>query len=93
MIMDGARWHTSRELRLPHNMHILYLPPYSPELNPVEDLWDEIRGKYFPNRVFAAIESLEVHLMHSLATLEHDGERVRSITRWDWIINTIVNAE
>ena len=93
MIMDGAGWHTSRELLLPHNMRILCLPPYSPELNPVEYLWDEIREKYFPNRVFATIESLEIHLMQSLATLEQDGERVKSITGWDWIINASLNAE
>jgi len=93
MIMDRAGWHTSKELRLPDNMHILYLPPYSPELNPVEYLWDEIREKDFPNLVFATIESLEVHLMHSLATLERDGKRVKSITGWDWIINAILNAD
>ena len=58
-----------------------------PDRNPVEYLWDEMREKYFSNLAFATIESLAVHLMHSLATLERDGERVRSITGWDWIIN------
>jgi transposase len=86
MIMDGAGWHTSRALRQPDNMQILYLPPCSPELNPVEYLRDEIREKYFSNLVFATIESLEVHLMHSLATLEQDRKRVRSITGWEWIV-------
>jgi hypothetical protein len=92
MIMDGAGWHTARDLRLPGNMHILFLPPYSPELNPVEYLWDDIREKDFPNRAFDTIESLEVNLMYSLARLEQNGERVKSITGWDWIVNAILNA-
>lgn len=92
MIMDGAGWHTARKLRVPDNMHIRYLPPYSPELNPVEYLWDDIREKHFSNHVFATITALEVHLMHSLAGMEKDHERVRSITGWDWIIDSIVNA-
>ena len=43
MIMDGAGWHTANDLQIPETMHILYLPPYSPELNPVEHLWDDLR--------------------------------------------------
>ena len=92
MIMDGAGWHTAKNLQVPDNMHLLSLPPYSPELNPVEYLWDDLREKAFPNHVFATITALEVHLMHSLARMEEDHERVRSITGWDWIINAILNA-
>ena len=93
MLMDQAAWHTAKELRIPENIHILFLPPYSPELNPVEYLWDEIREKDFPNLVFATIESLEIHLMHGLAALERDSIRVQSITGWDWILNAILNAD
>jgi transposase len=92
MIMDGAGWHTAKNLDIPDNMHILYLPPYSPELNPVEYLWDDIREKDFSNKVFVTITALEVHLMHSLAKMEENHERVQSITGWDWIINSILNA-
>ena len=59
MIMDGAGWHTAKKLHAPHNMLILYLPPYSPELNPVEYLWDDIREKDFSNRVFADMTALK----------------------------------
>jgi transposase len=38
LVMDGASWHKSRSLNLPENVEIIYLPPYSPELNPVERL-------------------------------------------------------
>uniref|UniRef100_UPI00187264F1 transposase n=1 Tax=Acidithiobacillus thiooxidans TaxID=930 RepID=UPI00187264F1 len=47
MIMDGAGWHKSHHLQLPENLRLLFLPPYSPELNPQEHLWDELREKYF----------------------------------------------
>ena len=92
MIMDGAGWHTARDLQIPENMHVLFLPPYSPELNPVEHLWDDLREKDFWNRIFATIEALEIHLMHSLARMETDHERVQHITGWEWIVDAILNA-
>lgn len=49
MVLDGAGWHQSESLRLPTNLRLLKLPPYSPERNPVEHLWDELREKYFCN--------------------------------------------
>ena len=92
MIMDGASWHPAKNLRATNNMLILYLPPYSPELNPVEYLWDDIREKDFSNRVFADMTALEDRLMNSLAKMEGDRRRVRSITGWEWIITAILNA-
>ena len=52
LIMDQAGWHKSRALLLPENISVLLLPPYSPELNPVERLWAYLRGHYLSNRVF-----------------------------------------
>ena len=89
MIMDGAGWHKSRSLVPPENIKLLVLPPYSPELNPVENLWEEIREKGFHNRVFNNITTLEDHLVESLAALEADHDKVHSIVAWPWIINAI----
>jgi transposase len=47
---DGAGWHQAADLKVPDNMRPVRLPPYSPELNPVDHLWDEIREKWFPDR-------------------------------------------
>ena len=55
MILDGAGWHTSRLLTVPDNMRLIPWPPYSPELNPTEYLWDELREKSFHNRVFIVL--------------------------------------
>ncbi len=52
LIMDQAGWHKSRGLRVPDNLTILYLPPYSPELNPVERLWAYLRDHFLSNRAY-----------------------------------------
>lgn len=90
MILDGAGWHKAGTLIPPENMKLLHLPPYSPELNPVEHLWDELREKYFHNKVFDSIFSLEKHLESSLLSMELDQQKVRSIVAWPWIINALL---
>jgi transposase len=52
LIMDQAGWHKSRNLVLPESITVLYLPPYSPELNPVERLWAYLRSHYLSNRAY-----------------------------------------
>jgi transposase len=89
MILDGAGWHKSGQFPLPANLRLLSLPPYAPELNPVEHLWDELREKSFHNRVFDSLDALEDHLEHALRNLEKDPARVHSITGWSWIINAL----
>ena len=89
MVLDGAGWHQSQSLKLAENLRLLKLPPYSPELNPAEHLWDELREKSFHNRVFESIDALELHLADSLRDMELDQQRVRSIVAWPWIINSL----
>lgn len=52
LVMDQAGWHKSRGLKIPENITVLLLPPYSPELNPVERLWAYLRSHYLANRVY-----------------------------------------
>lgn len=54
MQVDQAGWHRSLELRIPENIRFIFQPASSPELNPVEHLWDELREKYFFNRLFSS---------------------------------------
>ncbi|MDR2113646.1 MAG: IS630 family transposase [Candidatus Accumulibacter sp.] len=91
MVMDGAGWHKSSDLKVPKNMRLLLLPPHSPELNPVENIWEDIREKYFHNRVFPSLDAVEDHLLTSLKHLEDHPEITHSISSWDWIINAIPN--
>lgn len=86
MVVDGASSHRGKDLILPDNIRLLPLPAYSPELNPQEHLWDEIREKQFPNRVFDSLESVKKQLKSGLVRLAKDRSRVQSITAWPWII-------
>ena len=59
LTIDGAGWHqTGDKLRVPDNITLLPLPPYSPELNPVENIWAFLRGNKLSNRVFASYDAI-----------------------------------
>jgi transposase len=58
LIMDGAGWHKSKALQLPDGITVLLLPPYSPELNPVENLWHYLRCHYLSNRAYNNYDEL-----------------------------------
>ena len=92
MVMDKAGWHKAKDLKVPKNMRIIFLPPYSPELNPAEHLWEEIREKWFPNRAFNSLNGVESVLVDALDSLEQSPEKVSSIAGFDWIINLILKA-
>ena len=92
MILDGAGWHKAM-FELPENLRLHFLPPYSPELNPQEHLWDELREKYFHNKVFGSLDALEDQLADGLRALEFDAKTVKSIATWDWIITSVSNGK
>lgn len=92
MVMDGAGWHKSKALRVPENMALCFLPPYSPELNPVEHIWDSIRENGFRNEVFNSMDGVENQLMHCLDDLERDSAAVAGITGFPWIVSINLNA-
>ena len=58
LIMDRAGWHVSRKLALPDGITVLLLPPYSPELNPAENLWHYLRSHYLSNRTYDDYDAL-----------------------------------
>jgi len=92
MVLDGASWHASAALVVPQNMRLHFLPPCSPELNPVEHLWDELREKHFHNRTFSSLEHIEQHLVEVLPDFGRNTERIHSICAWYWIIISFSNA-
>jgi transposase len=59
LVMDGAGWHKSKKLITPKNIAILHLPPYSPELNPVERLWLHIKSNTIRNKIYDSLDELE----------------------------------
>jgi transposase len=90
MVLDGAGWHRSKRLKIPENIKLLPLPAYSPELNPVENIWEELREKFFHNRVFPSLEAVEEQLLCGLIHLQANPEITWSIASWHWIINAIL---
>lgn len=85
MVMDQAGWHIAGELQVPENMRVVFLPPYSPELNPTEHLWEALREDWFANTVFADLDVVEDTLHEGLAALESNPQRVQAMTGFKWI--------
>lgn len=79
LIWDGAGYHTSPQLVVPSNISLIRLVPYSPELNPVENLWHYLRSHYWSLRVYADIEALEEAAMDAWRRVCLVPESVRSI--------------
>lgn len=87
MFMDRAGWHRAKALIIPENMRLDWLPPYSPQCNPVEHLWDEIREKHFCNHVFHSLDAVEASLCTALASLEASPQKVAGLTGFEWIVS------
>jgi DDE superfamily endonuclease len=82
MQVDQAGWHLSQSLVIPENIRLIKQPPYSPEVNPVEHIWDEVREKYFHNRAFSSLDLLVDHLCVALNDLADDPARITSMTHF-----------
>ena len=69
MIYDGAPCHSPGALNIPDTMTVRTLPPYSPQLNPVKNIWDDMREKFFANIVFESMDAAEKQNLRSLPPL------------------------
>jgi DDE superfamily endonuclease len=87
MQVDGAGWHHSEELVIPSNIRLIEQPPYSPEVNPVEHVWDDLREKHFGNRAFPSLDALIEGLCQGLNELADDRARLRGLTDFPHLIN------
>lgn len=85
LLVDRAGWHTTPRLLVPENIRLLPQPARSPELNPAEHIWEELREKELANRSFPALRPLENALCEGLTHLAIDPERVRSLTDFPYM--------
>lgn len=92
MVLDGAPSHRAIQLAIPENMALVRLPPYSPELNPVEHLWDEIREKHFANRVFDSMGAVIAQVVDAIDNWESSPDAVRSLSAWPWIVESLQSS-
>lgn len=81
--MDNAIWHKSRALEVPPNIQFAFIPPYTPDMNPIEQVWAEIRKRGFKNRAFQTLESVIDKLQEIIQGL--DSETLKSIVHRKWI--------
>jgi hypothetical protein len=79
MQVDQAGWHHSRSLQVPDNIRLIEQPAHSPEVNPVEHLWEEVREKYLHNWAFSSLDLLEERLCEGLNAITQDKERIGSL--------------
>ena len=92
MVRDGASSPKAKDLAIPDNIRLLALPPYAPELNPQEHVWDELREKESPT-------AFSITWMRSLDScrrgcprLAADHERLRGLTAWPRIVSLNLKA-
>jgi len=83
---DGAGWHKSKSLVVPDNIWIVHIPPCTPEMNPIEQIWKELRKRGFRNEIFNTLECVVDRLCNSIVGLSSDT--VRSIMGREWILST-----
>ena len=85
LVWDGAGYHVAKALRVPANLSVLKLPPYSPELNPVERLWLYLRSHYWSNRVYEDIETLEEAAVSGWRAVCLTPEKVKTVCRCEYL--------
>ncbi len=82
---DGAAWHKAGSLNIPENIRLFFIPPYTPEMNPIEPLWKELRKLGFRNEVFATLEKVVDRLCDIISSLT--AATIHSITARSWILS------
>jgi len=87
IVLDGASWHKAKGLQMPDNIKLLYLPPATPEMNPIEQIWAWLRLHGFRNEVFQTLDKVVDRLCDTICSLS--PHIVQSITHRDRILSTV----
>jgi transposase len=85
LIWDGAGYHVSKDLVVPSNVSLIQLPPYSPELNPVENLWHYLRSHHWSNREYEGYPDLQREAVRSVCAVCDDADRLKSVCRAEYV--------
>ena len=86
LVLDGAGWHVSEDLTVPPNLTLIHPPPYSPELNPVERVWEYLRDRWLSHRVLAGgYEAVVDAACAAWNALLAEPGRLRSLTSFPWL--------
>ncbi len=85
VIMDGASWHTDDIAAQFDNVSIIKLPPYSPELNPIEQVWSWLRQHFLANQSFTNYNDIVEKVCHAWNRFLECTDRVQRMCKRDWI--------
>src|SRR3954452_25047388 len=85
LVLDRAGWHVSKNLSVPANLTLVHLPPYSPELNPVERVWLYLRERWLSHRVLAGYDAVLDAACAAWNALRAEPGRLRSLTAFPWL--------
>jgi len=85
IFVDGAGNHISGDLVVPGNITLSSLPAHSPELNPQENIWDEIREKIFKNYALKSMDEVYDKLEEAALYIERNRELVKSVSSFPYI--------
>lgn len=84
LVLDGAGWHAAKDLEVPGNVTLLPLPPYAPELNPVENVWAYLRANKLAITVFDTYEDIVTACCNAWNFFANDPHAISSITSRPW---------
>ena len=87
LVYDGAAWHKAKALDIPKNIRLVFIPPYTPEMNPIEQIWKEIRMRGFRNEVFKSLDKVIDRLCDTIVSLTFYV--IKSITARKWILSSL----
>ena len=85
LVCDGAAWHKANHLTIPENIKIVFIPPYTPEMNPIEQIWRELRSKGFRNEIFNSLNDVVDRLCQVISDLSLETIKHISFRRWMYI--------
>ena len=86
LVLDGAGWHSSKTLRVPASVTLVPLPPYSPELNPVERVWLHLKTRFLSLRLLNDYKAIVTAASRAWKRLGRDTGRLASLTAYPWIM-------
>ena len=87
VVLDGAGWHQLRHADLPANLSLVSLPPYSPELNPVERIWLYLRERFLSLRILDDTEAIIDACCEAWNALANEPGRMQSLCAYPWIMS------
>ena len=83
LVLDGAGWHVAKDLEVPEGVELMFLPPYSPQIQPAERLWP-LTNEPIVNEYFETLEELDEVLAERCRILADDPDQIKAHTLFEW---------